>query len=439
MLCEALRAVLAAVGEQGATAEQLRALAAQVDALPPLPGAEHRKGALWRWSASQVLQLRASASAACYRGPRDEHPFRALYTAFPAQDRVDADAMLAAAVPRVACARAGELPEAARELLRAQMPFVLREHALWPAAEARWGERAFLSTELSGVSCAVLSAPARLKTFLYWMPPRRYRSLAAACAHAGDRVLAPYAFDEPSVSQLNLGVDEFFALADGRAPAAAATAARDQCFYLQHTVVKPCAERVTAGNGGGGSGAPATVGVSSGPSAREPPMGPTRGLGARMVHDITDGIDRSLLGEMRREGGLGPWVSTVLFVGGVQAAGARTRLHFDQVDNLYLQVHGCRKCCRLRRCARAWCGEGARLVRRGRAPGVAGAYAPRRPDSGRSCGAPMLADDYQLHRRTAPWRSQPATVSRHTVASTTHPPGRCHMMLLSRCRRRWPV
>ena len=40
----------------------------------------------------------------------------------------------------------------------------------------------------------------------------------------------------------------------------------------------------------------------------------------------------------RRSGG--PWISTVLFAGGRSAAGARTRLHFDQVDNVYLQVRG---------------------------------------------------------------------------------------------------
>ena len=62
-----------------------------------------------------------------------------------------------------------------------------------------------------------------------------------------------------------------------------------------------------------------------------------------MVDDIVNGLNRPLLEAIRRAGKLGPWISTVLFVGAKSAGGARTRLHFDQVDNVYLQVAGTKR------------------------------------------------------------------------------------------------
>ena len=65
--------------------------------------------------------------------------------------------------------------------------------------------------------------------------------LSEALRKGGDRVLAPYSFDEPSVSQLNLGIREFFGLADG-----SDATGRGQCFYLQHQLVKPKQENSAA-------------------------------------------------------------------------------------------------------------------------------------------------------------------------------------------------
>lgn len=211
-------------------------------------------------------------------------------------------------VPRFNCTQPGELPAAAVALLARDTPcaMVLRGHGLWPAAEDRWGDRAFLETELASVSCAVLSAPASCKDFLYWMPPRRYAGLEDALRRGGDRVLAPYAFDEPSVAQLNLGIREFFALADG-----SDANGRGRCFYLQHRMIH---------------GKKAEGGVAT--------MQPTAGLGEAIVNDITNGLNRDLLEKLRVAADLGPWSVTVVFVGDAkQAGGARTRLHYDMVDS----------------------------------------------------------------------------------------------------------
>lgn len=184
-------------------------------------------------------------------------------------------------VPQLTCVHASQLPPEALSLLSQPAPFVLHNHELWPAAE-RWGARDFLEAELARLSCAVLSAPASRKEFSYWMPPRRHVTLERAIRAGGDRVLGPYAFDEPSVTQLNLEIGDFFRLADGTDPNG-----RNQCFYLQHQVVKQVAAE----------------------GAR---MGAAPGIGARMRDDIDQSLNRGLLERIRTAGDLGPWSLTVL-------------------------------------------------------------------------------------------------------------------------------
>ena len=175
--------------------EAIAALCAALEtSTSPPRGASRRIGVLWHKPPREILELRAT---------------------LPAPSPVPA-ASATGSTPRLRCERAGELPAQARQLLDAEQPFVLRDHGLWPAAEAHWGQRDYLEHELDGVSCAVLSAPSRLRSFAYWMPPRRHKTLTEALAKGQDRVLAPYAFDEPDVSQLNLDIAAFFALSDGR-------------------------------------------------------------------------------------------------------------------------------------------------------------------------------------------------------------------------------
>jgi hypothetical protein len=370
--------------DQRALGVGLEELCTALEASAPLAGASVRKPPpLIHRSGREILRLRAQHAAAlsaaaatdpCAPGSSAQQPFAHLYASTASADAHAPleERLLGARVPRIACdddearppasggASSRLHPEAAR-LLGQQMAFVMTGHGLWPSAERRWGERAFLEAELAGVGgCAVLAAPLASRTFLYWMPPRRFASLADAMGRGHDRVLAPYDFDEPSVEQLNLGAAEFFALSEDGSKD---ERARGKAFYLQHCVVKPgkppspptaaaaasSASAAAAASSASAAASASSASAATAASSKNGPMTlgadgcemrPTAGLGACMCEDIDHGIDRPLLEAMQRAGRLGPWISTVLFVGGRSAAGARTRLHFDQVDNVYLQVRG---------------------------------------------------------------------------------------------------
>ncbi len=263
--------------------------------------------------------------AADVRRRDDRAPFRALYASNPASPPGEAEGGYALAeVPRIDFAdggekpSAGEVPAAVRRVLGAGMACVMRNHELWPAAQRTWADRGFLERELERVNCAVLSAPSARKTFAYWLPPNRCRTLEESVSKGGDRVVADYAWDEPDVSQLNLGIRQFFDLSDGND-----ADGRGRCFYLQHVLLTPSEPgRETRRSGELGE------------------MATAPRLGEQMRRDLSEGIDRGLLGALGRAAGLGPWVRTVLFVGTHAANGAVTRLHFDQVDNLFLQLSG---------------------------------------------------------------------------------------------------
>ena len=291
------------------SATPLDALANILDIKPPSAGVRRscafRKGALIHTPPRDILRLPQSS---------------------PQPPQLLTDRLLGGTVPCVCCDRPGRLPAEASRLLSEPSPFLLRNHNLWPSASARWGKRSFLEAELDGVSCAVLSAPSSVKDFSYWMAPRRWSSLEEALKRGGDRVLGPYAFDEPSVDQLNLTISEFFKLADGKD-----AKGRGRCLYLQHPVVKAQASQNLQRQKVPSSGSSGRMTAS---------MQPAPGLGPNMASDITSGLNRDLLEEVRVAGRLGPWSLTVLFVGTSSASGTRTRLHYDQVDNLYLQVAG---------------------------------------------------------------------------------------------------
>ncbi|EOD24962.1 hypothetical protein EMIHUDRAFT_443728 [Emiliania huxleyi CCMP1516] len=59
-----------------------------------------------------------------------------------------------------------------------------------------------------------------------------------------------------------------------------------------------------------------------------------------MRRDIGSGIDLQAVRALAEAGGFGPWQRCQLFVGGASAAGARSILHFDQYDNLFVQISG---------------------------------------------------------------------------------------------------
>ena len=320
-------AVLRVLHTDGNLHERLSDLAAILERDGPLfsdgiaRSRKHRKGSLFHVSPTDIRSRRDP--------PTDTDATPEAEQSHDARDG-QRDAASLNAIARLRCQRPHELPAEAIQCLRQPTAFVLRDHGLWPAAEAHWGSRTFLEAELSAVSCAVLSAPLSQKEFCYWHAPRRHASLEEALRKGSDRVLGQYQFDEPSVSQLNLCAREFFALADG-----SDANGRGQCFYLQHAVVKP----VLKAGGGGGAAALGVGGDAAAAAAAT--MRPTTGLGSRMVDDIESSLNRDLLEAMRCAGRLGPWTLTVVFVGvAAQVAGARTRLHYDQVDNLYLQLAG---------------------------------------------------------------------------------------------------
>jgi hypoxia-inducible factor 1-alpha inhibitor (HIF hydroxylase) len=298
-LGSALNAILSATHP---TEELIEWLCECLERAPALQGSRHRQHTLIHRSPREILKLRRRHSTGVEgRGHSESAP------------------------PCIASDQSGVLPAEARHLLGEHAPFVLRNHGLWPAAEDHWGRREFLESELHGVRSGlhVLAAPTARNDFLYWMAPQRFKTLEAAVARGSDRVLGPYEFDEPEVEQLNLDIAELFALDDGGLD----DRGRGKTFYLQHAVAKPKA-------------AVDPTEVQQQTRTRPPRMQPTAGLGERMRDDITNGVNMPLLEACRTAGGFGPWMNTTLFLGGARARNARTRLHFDQVDNIYLQVAG---------------------------------------------------------------------------------------------------
>ena len=90
------------------------------------------------------------------------------------------------------------------------------------------------------------------------------------------------------------------------------------CFYLQQVL----ATRVAGGD-----------------SDMMDCMEPVSGLGERMRADIA-GVDISRLEQLRAAANLGRWRVSQIFVGTAAAAGARSTLHMDQDDNMFVQVAG---------------------------------------------------------------------------------------------------
>jgi len=72
------------------------------------------------------------------------------------------------ALPRIRCSGGPTLPPPAAALFSARMCCVLEDAQLWPAAQRRWGSRAFLRAALRNVSCHVLNAPIEERKFSYW-------------------------------------------------------------------------------------------------------------------------------------------------------------------------------------------------------------------------------------------------------------------------------
>jgi hypoxia-inducible factor 1-alpha inhibitor (HIF hydroxylase) len=171
---------------------------------------------------------------------------------------------------------------------------VLEGARLWPAAEERWGSRGYLERALAGVRCHVLGCRIDQRRFSYLFDARQM-----------GRVDGGYTKTEPLVRAAEMSIGEFFRR----------SARRDECLYLQHSLLQD-----------GGAG-----------------VAPCAGLGPQMLQDIGGGLNRPLLDACAVAGRFGSWVRCQLFVGAEAAVGARSILHFDQYDNLFLQISGTKR------------------------------------------------------------------------------------------------
>ena len=93
-------------------------------------------------------------------------------------------------------------------------------------------------------------------------------------------------------------------------------AAQHACLYLQNTVLSLGADGAS--------------------------MEPPAGLGEGMLGDIA-ALDLQLLRGFQAAGGFGQWRVSQLFVGTRATVGARSTLHFDHNDNLFLQIAGTKR------------------------------------------------------------------------------------------------
>ena len=193
------------------------------------------------------------------------------------------------------------LPAAARPLLEAGVACVLRGGRLFPAAQAKWGDAAYLRRELGPQPCQVLSVPKSYRKFCYTRSRVKGPLDAPEGAYKFDAHVTPppKGFVAPEFAGMTF--DEFLR---GRA---------DRCLYLQQPVCQP------TGDG----------------TMRLPDR-----IGDEMRADV-DGLNHGFIRRLYDTCNLGPWAMMQLFVGsGSMAPRARTTLHYDQVDNFYLQVAG---------------------------------------------------------------------------------------------------
>ena len=202
-------------------------------------------------------------------------------------------------LPHIECRRpaGAPVPDSALLHIRAGMCCVLENARLWPAAEDKWGAAGYLARELQSASCSVLSSPAASRRFSYWFDASGY----------ADRVQAGYQA-QPLVTSQQMRMQAFLE--------ASTRTARTSLLYLQQSLLQAAPDRPHAG------------------------LIPCAGLGEGMTRDIQDGIDMEALRMLAQAGGFGPWQRCQLFVGGAAAEGARSILHFDQYDNLFVQVAG---------------------------------------------------------------------------------------------------
>ena len=231
-------------------------------------------------------------------------------------------------LPTVQCTRpaGAPLPPLALELVRSGMCCVLDGARLWPAAEDKWGGTGagctqYLREQLREVDCSVLSSPAASRRFSYFFDSNHGRSPGVAgAAEQPNHATTPNDVTAPLVERLTMSIDDYLEQQQPHSqqpqpPSQPPPATR--CLYLQHCLLQ-------AGANGAG-------------------LNPCPGLGESMRQDCTSGIDTASVGALAQAGAFGAWQRCQLFVGGLSARGARSILHFDQYDNLFVQISGSKR------------------------------------------------------------------------------------------------
>ncbi len=199
----------------------------------------------------------------------------------------------------------GDLPERAVELLGRGACFKMPRTSLWPAATAKWGCSRYLREQLRGLEDGVhvLGNTAQRKDFSY------FKDIA------GDEC------ERPACCSVRMAFGDFLdhrGLDETRAVPLlepAGVAATNVCLYAQTTLL----ERSDDGT-----------------------MVPPAGMGAALLNDLAQ-LNLGLLERFRAAGKFGTWRVSQLFVGTRATAGARSTLHFDHNDNLFVQIAGVKR------------------------------------------------------------------------------------------------
>ena len=272
----------------------------------PLSYPRANEAFLWHIEPSEIARYRQSADAT--HAAASAAPETDYFEAFVNTDGGKRG------VPHVDFGDAGraDLPAKARELLARGMCFTMSRTGLWPAAEAKWGSAEYLREQLAAVEGGmhVLANTAReggakrRRLFTYFKD-----------GEGGD-------FDKPEVAAVHMHIADYLdhrgerETRDVPLMQPAGVAARDVCLYLQQSLLE--------------------LKESGGEMRLEP------GVGAAMARDVAQ-LNMARLQQLQHAGGFGRWRVSQLFVGTEATSGARSFIHFDHNDNIFLQIAGSKR------------------------------------------------------------------------------------------------
>ena len=226
------------------------------------------------------------------------------------------------------------VPPEAQALLEERAPFVMRDHELWPAALANFGDADYLRVELARVPCTVLGNTAKRRDFSYYLEGAEginTNGLGKGMFSAEKLKLADGKWQAPPVKALFMGIDTFLRhrgvdetdevplqMPDAKhsmLARAEEVTTKHTCLYLQHNLMERSPDEDNVPTAAGGDR-----------------------IGGRLKSAIEEDLNVGRLQQLAEH--FGPFRKSQLFVGTQATSGARSTLHFDQMENLFLQVKG---------------------------------------------------------------------------------------------------